>query len=268
LENSHGQQTDFGADHVAAFRVENRFMIPSTPRRTGLFLGVSFLLYFAPDLLTPEIWQHHEIYPMLSACYQGALVLLGFGYGPAICRAMVEHEISAGPTYSGVHQALTLLSASGRRLPPVMLAEQITPFVLTAGLWPTHCQTFISSALAERLSATGLRFLLARAAVHATLRHRLVSVLPILAITVLVPDSPTNLAAWLGVAGILSLWLLLHWTFELDADRQAARMLDADASEGLREVEAATRSPLGWLTPQPPMPWRLRAIRKQAARDC
>jgi hypothetical protein len=238
-------------------------MIPSTPRQTWLFLGASCLLYFAPDLLTPAAWSQTEIYPILSSCYQGLLVLLGFGYGPAICHAMVVREIDAGPPRMAVDQALAILAATRSPAPPVILAEHAVPFVLTAGLLPKRCQIFISSALAGKLSANGLRFLLARAAVHATWRQRLAAVIPVLLFTALLPD-PKDLASWLVVVGFLAAWLPLHWLSELAADRQAARGMGSQASDGLREVLAATASPLAWLTPRPPLSWRLRAVRGHA----
>jgi len=241
-------------------------MIPSTPRRTWLFLIASCLLYFVPDLLLPAAWSHTGLYPLLSSCYQGALVLLGFGFGPAICRAMVVREIGEGPPRAAVDRALAMLRDKGHPLPPVVLAEHATPFVLTAGLLPQRCQVFVSTTLAGRLSATGLGFLLARAAVHASWRQRLAAFLPVLALTVLVPDDPKGLATWLALGGFLVLWLLLHWLFELDADRQAARMLGMGASEGLREVQVATASPLGWLTPQPPLHWRLQVVGQASSR--
>jgi hypothetical protein len=234
-------------------------MIPSTPRRTWLFIGLSLALYFAPDQLTPAVWQHAELYLALSSAYQGMLVLLGFGFGPAICRALVVREIDTGPLRSAVDQAVAKLLPAKRPPPALILAEHAAPFVLTAGLLPGRCQIFLSTELAGRLGQSGLQFLLARAAAHAGLRQRLAALLPILAFTVLLPD-PKGLADWLLVAAFLALWLPLHWLFELDADRQAARMMHTDASIGLLEVAAATASPLAWLTPQPPMRWRLQAV--------
>jgi hypothetical protein len=240
-------------------------MIPSTPRRTWSFLAATCLLYFAPDLLVPAAWSHKDVYPILSSCYQGGLVLLGFGFGPAICRALVVDEISAGPLRSGVDRALAMLSGARRRLPPVMLAKHAAPFVLTAGLLPQRCQVFVSSALLERLTAPGVCFLLARAAAHASLRQRMAALLPVLGFTVLVPDDPKGLTTWLALGGFLVLWLLLHWLFELDADRQAARLMASGASDGLREVQAATASHLDRLPLRPPLAWRLHAIRGHVA---
>lgn len=237
-------------------------MIPSSPRRTWVFLVATLALYFAPDLLTPETWQHSDLYLVLSAGYQGALVLLGFAYGPAICRALVLDEVRAGAPRSAVDQALATLGGAARPLPPVVLAAHPLPFVLTAGLRPKHSEIFISSGLVTRLSPSGLRFLLARAAAHAGMGQRLAAILPILALTVLVPD-PKDWITWLELAGCLALWLPFHWLFELDADRRAARMPGVEGGEGgegLRDACAATASPLGWLTPHPPLRWRLRAI--------
>ncbi len=233
-------------------------MIPSTPRRTWLFLGATCLLYFGPDLLLPEVWRQAALYPLLSSLYQGVLVLLGFGFGPAICRALVVREIDEGPLRVAVDRALETLRDKAR--PPVVLAEHSAPFVLTAGLLPGRCRIFVSSALAARLSPNGLRFLLARAGAHASAPQRLAAVLPLLVFTVLVPDDPKGLAIWLALGGLMPLWLLLHWRFELDADRQAARLMGTGASDGLREVLAASASPLDKLSPHPPLRWRLRAV--------
>lgn len=234
-------------------------MIPSTPRRTWLFLGATCLLYFGPDLLLPAAWRQATVYPLLSSLYQGVLVLLGFAFGPAICRALVVREIDSGPTRAAVDRALAPLRGNTRP-PPVVLAEHNAPFVLTAGLLPNRCQVFVSSALAERLSTNGLRFLLARASAHAALPQRLAGLLPLLVFTVLVPDDPKGLATWLALGGLLLIWLLSHWLFELAADRQAARLMGVGAGEGLREVLIASASPLDKLTPRPPLRWRLRAV--------
>ncbi len=235
-------------------------MIPSSPRRTWLFLGITALLYFVPDLLAPEAWRQAGLYSALSASYQGLLIVLGFALGPTICRALVIEEIHAGPLRSSVDHALSKLSLPLR----VVIAGHALPFVLTAGLLPQRCQVFISSALVARLSPNGLHFLLARANAHTVGSQRLATLLPILAFTVLIPDDPKGLATWLEIGTFLLFWLLLHWLFELDADRQAARLLGADASEGLREVQVATASPLGWLTPQPPLNWRFRMVKRHA----
>lgn len=240
-------------------------MIPSSPRRTWAFLLASLALYFAPDLLTPEAWQLGARYLVLSAAYQGALVLLGFAYAPAICRALVLVEIRLEPPRAAVDTALAALNDTRRAPPPVVLAAHPLPFVLTAGLWPKRCEIFISSGLVARLSPAGLRFLLARAVAHASPRQRLAAVLPILVLTVLIPD-PKDWISWLELFACMALWLPFHWLFELDADRRAARMLGAASGngeageDGLRDACAATASPLGWLTPHPPLRWRLRAI--------
>ncbi len=235
-------------------------MIPSTPRRTWLFLGASCLFYFAPDLLLPSDWSQARIYPLLSSLYQGVLVLLGFGFAPSICRALVVREVNDGPLPLAVDRARALLPGEAYPLPPLVIADHPLPFALTAGLLPKHCRIFVSSALVSRLSGTGLRFLLARAVVHASLRQRLVALLPILAFTVLVPDNPKGLNTWLVLGGFLVLWLLLHWLFELDADRRAARLMGSGGGDGLREVVAASHSAPGWLTPRPPLRWRLRVV--------
>jgi hypothetical protein len=233
-------------------------MIPSSPRRTWQFLAVTLLLYYAPDLLLPAAWNH--AHTSLGNAYQGVLVLLGFAYAPAICRAMVLREVVSGPLRSLADRVMADLRRDGRRLPPLLIAEHASPFVLTTGLLPGRCQVFLSSALAARLSPSGLGFLLARAAAHATWPQRLVAFLPVLAFTVLVPDDPKGLTTWLALAGFLLLWLLLHWLFELLADRQAAAMLGSAAAAGLREVHAATTAPLRGLSLGPPLRWRLRVV--------
>lgn len=245
---------------------DNNRMIPSTPRRTWLFLGASLFLFFAPDLLVPQSWQQNPLYPRLTACYLGGLVILGFACGPAICRAMVVRELDAGPWRSAVDQALAALPTQNRPMPRVVLAKHAVVFVLTAGLLPGRCQVFVSSALVGRLSQAGLRFLLVRAYAHASLRQRMAASLPVLCLTVLVPDTPEGFVAWLTLGGFLLIWLLLHWYFELDADRQAARLVGMGASPGLFEVLAATASPLGRLSLSPPLAWRMRAIGKSMSK--
>lgn len=238
-------------------------MIPSSPRRTWLFLGITLLLYYAPDLLTPASWQRSTYYAIWSAAYQGLLVVLWFGFGPAICRAMVVREISAGAGRNRVDQALATIAARGCRPPPMVLVEQVMPFVLTAGLLPRRCQTFVSTALVDRMSGDGLNFLLARAAIHADWPQRLAALLPLLIFTVLIPDDPRGLASWLEIVGFLAFWLVLHWSSELHADWKAGKILGAAAIDGLRSALAAMASPLAWLTPQAPMRWRLRVLGAQ-----
>jgi Zn-dependent protease with chaperone function len=245
--------------------MENSGMIPSNPKRTWLFLGTSVLLYLAPDLLLPRAWLGASYYPLLLSGYLGGLVLLGFAYGPAICRAMVLREIDSGPWRSRLDQALASLPGSSQPRPKVLLAEHRVPFILTAGLLPRHCQTFVSSGLAGQLTTTGLRFLFARAYAHATLRQRLVALLPVLCVTVLLPDTPDSLASWLELGALLLVWLLLHWYFELDADRQAAKLMGADAGVGLSEVDMALASPMGRLNLSPPLAWRMRVVGGQGA---
>ncbi len=233
-------------------------MIPSTPRRTWLFLILTSLAYFGPDLLAPATWSGSQAYQLLSAAYQGALVVAGFAFGPAICRALVVQRIASGPLHAALEQAMAAL---GRRL-PVTLAGHAMPFVLTAGLTPRGCQVFVSTALLARLSPVGIRFLLARAVAHTVWRQRMAALLPVLILTVLVPDEPRDPSTWLLLGLFLLLWLVTHWGFELDADRLAARMLGSDAATGLREVQAATASRMGWLTPSLPLNWRLHAIER------
>lgn len=235
-------------------------MIPSSPRRTWLFLLISGAAFFAPDLLVPETWSHTLWYERLSVLYQGILIVIGFGFGPAICRKLVVRTLTAGPERASLDHALAGLVGTGMRVPPVTLAEHAAPFVLTAGLLPKRCEVFLSSGLARRLSDPGLRFLLARATAHATGRQRMVDVLPVLAFTVLAPDDLHKASTWLILAGALAAWLGAHWLFELDADRQAGKALGKEAAGALREVKSATASPLDRLLPHPPFSWRLRAV--------
>lgn len=236
-------------------------MIPSTPRRTWLFLILSSLAYFGPGLLVPAAWEHASLYLYLSAAYQGLLVVFGFVFGPALCRRLMVGTIDAGPLHDAIARATTGLGAFRLPQPPVLLFEHPMPFVLTVGLLPAQCTVFVSTGLAGRLSPSGLRFLLARTAVHATLRHRLAALVPLLIFTVLVPDDPGSATAWFATGGFLVLWLLLHWGFELDADRCAARVVGAGAGEALQEWLAVAPARPAWLSAQPPLRWRLRATR-------
>jgi hypothetical protein len=116
--------------------------------------------------------------------------------------------------------------------------------------------------LANRLSPAGVKFLLARAAVHASVRHRLGALLPVLFFTVLLPDDPKSVSTWLAACGFLIIWLMVHWAFELDVDRCAARVMGGGAADALRDVLAVTNPRADWLTTQPPLAWRLRAVQR------
>lgn len=239
-------------------------MIPSSPRRTWIFLLVSSLAFYGPSLLVPAAWDKNATYLLLSNVYQVALVVAGFWYGPAICRALVVQEVPAGPLRQVVDFSLAELHKREGHVRlaelAVVLVEYPAPFIVTAGLLPGHSEVFLSSALAERLGTNGLRFLLARALVHGSMLQRLVAILPILVLTVMLPDFPSDVRTWLGLAGFLAAWLAVHWIFELRVDRQAAQALGSGAEEGLREVLAASASPVGWLSAQPPLRWRLRML--------
>lgn len=236
-------------------------MIPSSPRRTWLLLLASSLAYFGPDLLVPAAWAHTSLYLTLSAVYQGMLVVLGFWFGPAICRALAVSTIATGPLHAAVERESAGVSIAGLPRPPVLLFEHAMPFVLTAGLLPSNSEVFVSSGLVSRLTPAGLKFLLARAAIHATMRHRLAALLPVLAFTVLLPDDLKSVATWLETGGFLLLWLMLHWIVELDVDRAAARAVGGDATDALCEWLAVTAVHPAWLTTHPPVAWRLRAVR-------
>jgi len=239
-------------------------MIPSSPRRTWIFLLVSSLAFYGPSLLVPAAWDQNTTYLLLSSLYQGALVVAGFWYGPAICRALVVKEVPDGPLRQAVNRTLTELRKSEGHVHlaelPVVLVENSAPFIVTAGLLPGQSEVFLSSTLAERLGTNGLRFLLARALVHGSLPQRLAALLPVLVLTVMLPDTPSDALAWLGLAGFLVGWLAMHWFFELRVDRQAAQALGSAAAEGLREVLVASASPVGWLSAQPPLRWRLHMV--------
>ncbi|MGO9446710.1 MAG: M48 family metalloprotease [Thiobacillaceae bacterium] len=235
-------------------------MIPSSPKRTWWSLILSSLAYFGPDLCVPAVWAHTPTYIVLSNLYQGTLVVLGFWFGPAICRALMVHEIRMGPLYACTEREQAGLRAAGLAEPPIVLFDHAAPFVLTVGLVPKRCAVFISTGLVSRMTPLALKFLLARAAVHAALRHRLAALLPMLVFTVLLPDDLKSVSTWLVGGGFLILWLMMHWFFELDADRCAARAVGGDARAALREWLLATNPHPAWLTPHPPLKWRLRAV--------
>ena len=139
-------------------------MIPSSPRRTLLFMLLSSLAYFAPDLLAPAAWAHSSAYPVLSTVYQCVLVVAGFWLGPAICRILVVREIGQGSLFETIEKQRAGLINKKLTVPPVVLFDHPAPFILTVGLLPNRCEVFLSAGLANRLSAGGVKFLLARAA--------------------------------------------------------------------------------------------------------
>ena len=239
-------------------------MIPSSPHRTWVFLIVSSLVYFGPDLLVPAAWAHTHAYLVLSALYQGMLVVLGFWFGPALCRALVVSAIGTPALHAAIERGRAGLETAGLAAPPILLFDHAMPFVLTAGLLPRQCVVFVSTGLASKLTPSGLQFLLARAAAHATLRHRLAALLPLLAFTMLLPDDLKAPVTWLETGGFLLLWLMVHWAFELDADRFAARAAGAGAGDALRESLAITQPHPAWLSTHPPLRWRLRAVGSSA----
>jgi hypothetical protein len=243
-------------------------MIPSSPSRTWIFLLASSLAFYLPSLLAPAAWDKNATWLLISSLYQGALVIAGFWYGPAICRALVVKTVIAAPLRQAIDLTLAELRKKNDRIQlaelPVTLAEYPLPFIVTAGLLSGQSEVFLSSALAERLGIDGLRFLLARALVHGGLVQRLAALLPVLVLTLMLPDTPSNALAWLGLAGFLLGWLVLHWFFELRADRQAAQVLGPVAAEGLRQVLLASATHAGWLSVQPPIRWRLYTVSKFA----
>ena len=248
--------------HILKLHCHCSFMIPSTPRRTLLFMLWSSLAFFGPDLLVPAGWAHSSSYAVLSACYQSALVVAGFWFAPAICRALVVREITQGAMFVIVEEQRSSLIKNTSTVPPIVLFDHPAPFLLTAGLLPRQCAVFFSTGLACRLSADGVKFLLARSAVHASLPHRFASLLPVLIFTAVLPGDPKSASTWLAGGVFLILWLMMHWACELNVDRCAARIVGAGAGDALRNVLAASHPHAGWLTAQPPLAWRLRAMRK------
>lgn len=239
-------------------------MIPSSPMRTWIFLLLSSLAFYAPVILMPGDWEKDTSYVLFYTVYQGALVLAGFWFGPAICSSLVVRTVVAGPLHQAVEETIVELhNNSGLTqlaVIPVTLAEYSVPFIVTAGLLPAQSQVFLSSALVERLEANGLRFLLARALLHGSLSQRLAALLPLLVLTAMIPDTPSSILAWLALAGFLLGWLLMHWFFELRADSKAAQALGPAAAEGLRELLQATASTPGLRLMQAPIRWRLHIV--------
>jgi hypothetical protein len=217
-------------------------MIPSTPRRTLLFLLLSTAVFFVPDWLVPEPWKQTTAYKTLDAFYLGMVILTGFALGPWMGRLMMIGEVASGPVRVAIDQALGTLYGEQEGPPAVRVFEHRDPFVLTAGLWPRQCEVFLSTGMVMRHGMAGLRFLLARAKVHATLPHRLAAVVPVLLLTVAVPDTPQGAADWGLLAVILLGWLGVHWVSELWVDRQAAALMGPDARIGLVELLHATSS--------------------------
>jgi hypothetical protein len=242
-------------------------MIPSSARRTLIFLLLSVLVFWGPDWLVPTAWEHDATYLLVSNLYQGLLVISGFWFGPALCQAMVVDEVSAGPLRHAIDQILDELNAAELNARatahslaglPVTLVDHPQPFIVTAGLLPSQCRVFLSTGQACRLGPAGLRFLLARAMVHADVPQRMASMIPVLLLTVWFPDTLDWMAA-LTLAGCGLGWLALHWTFELRVDAKAARVIGPQAIEGLREVMAATAAGANTLSLHAPTGWRLKA---------
>ena len=238
-------------------------MIPSSARRTLIFLLLlSVLVFWGPDWLVPTAWEHDATYPLVSNLYQGLLVIAGFWFGPALCKAMVVDEVSAGPLHQAIDQILdelnTQATAHSLAVLPVTLVDHPQPFIVTAGLLPSQCQVFLSTGQAFRLGPVGLRFLLARAMVHADVSQRMAAMIPVLLLTAWFPNT-LNWVTSLTLAGFCLGWLALHWTFELRVDAKAARVIGPQAIEGLREVIAATATVANKLSLHAPTEWRLKA---------
>ncbi len=237
-------------------------MIPSSARRTLIFLLLSIVVFWGPDWLVPTAWAHDAAYPLVSNLYQGLLVIAGFWFGPALCQAMVVDEISAGPLHQAIDQVLdelnTQAAAHSLAILPVTLVGHPQPFIVTAGLLPRQSRVFVSTGQACRLGPVGLRFLLARAMVHGDVSQRMVSMMPVLLLTVGFPNDLSWLTA-LYLAGFCLGWLALHWTAELRVDAKAARVMGPQAIEGLREVMAATATAASTLSLHAPAEWRLKA---------
>lgn len=233
-------------------------MIPSTPRRTLVFLLLSTAVFFVPDLIVPDAWTKTSAYKLLDSLYLGLVILAGFALGPWMGRLMMTREVASGPVRWAVDHALA--SLGGKHYdPPIRVFEHRAPFVLTAGLWPSQCEVFLSSGMVGRHSHAGLRFLMARARVHARFTHRLAAVVPVLLLTVAIPDTPHDVGDW-GLLGLILLgWLLVHWASELGVDRQAAILMGPDARMGLSEMLQAGASGHPALTLLPAR-WRTRQM--------
>ena len=233
-------------------------MIPSSPKRTWIFLLVSSLAFYGPSFLAPAAWDKNTTYLLLSSLYQGALVVAGFWYGPAICRALAVKMVVDGPLRQAVDGTLAELRKSKGQVQlaelPVTLVEYSAPFIVTAGLLPGQSQVFLSSDLVEHLGTNGLRFLLARALVHGSWSQRLAALLPVLVLTVMLPDTPSDAPTWLGLAGFLVGWLAVHWFFELRADRQAAQALGPAQQKGCGKFWRPVQRPSAGFRLHPPHP--------------
>jgi hypothetical protein len=242
-------------------------MIPSSARRTLIFLLLSVVVFLWPDWVVPTAWAHDATYLLVSNLYQGLLVIAGFWFGPALCKAMVVDEVSAGPLRQAIDQVLDELNtaelntqATRRSLTvlPVTLVGHAQPFVVTAGLLPSQCEVFLSTGQAFRLGPAGLRFLLARAMVHGDVSQRMAAMIPVLLLTVWFPET-LNWVTALTLAGCCLGWLALHWAVELRVDAKAARVVGLQAIAGLREVIAATAPAARTLSLHAPAGWRLKA---------
>ena len=237
-------------------------MIPSSARRTLIFLLISVLVFLWPDWVIPSSWAHDATYLLVSNLYQGLLVIAGFWFGPALCKAMVIDEVSAGPLHQAVDQILdelnTQATAHSLTVLPVTLVDHPQPFIVTAGLLPWQSQVFLSTAQAVRLGPAGLRFLLARAMIHGDVPQRMASIIPLLLLTAGFPNT-LNWVTSLYLAGYCLGWLALHWYVELRVDAKAARVTGPQAIEGLREVMATSATLAGKLSLPPPKAWRLKA---------
>jgi hypothetical protein len=235
-------------------------MIPSSSRRTWVFLILSSISLWGPDLMVPSAWEHAPVYLLVSNLYQSFLVVAGFWFGPAICRAMVVSEVKTGPAHDAIRHALDELgrARSTRRL-PVTLFEHQHPFILTAGMLPGQCEIFVSTELARHLGPDGLRFQIARAMAHSALSQRLAALIPVLLLTVLFPSSFDWATSAYLVAFLLA-WLAFHWFFELQVDRWAARALGERATTGLIEMLTATDGLAQKISLHPPLRWRMKAV--------
>lgn len=221
-------------------------MIPSSPRRTLIFTIVSSFVYFGPDFLVPKAWTTSSSYEFYYACYQSALVIIAFWFSPSICHWLVLRKANLAGTETKL---------------PITIFDHPAPFILTAGMLPRHCEIFLSSGLANRVTPLGIRFLIARAVTHGTALHRLGAFIPALAFAWIFPGIPDSLKDWLNMFVFLALWLIIHWGLELNVDRSAATQLGSESAGALRDVLAVTNPHNRWLTTQPPLAWRLWVVR-------
>lgn len=68
-------------------------MIPSSAKRTLIFPLLSVFVFWVPHCLVPTACELDATYPLISTLYQGLLVITGFWFGPALCKAMMAENL-------------------------------------------------------------------------------------------------------------------------------------------------------------------------------